>query len=75
MRVQDPMRARRDLCAVTAGLLAVLLVGYVVMFDIGRLPSAAWWINGGIAGTMIVLMAIAVRTTTSVHTVEESTRS
>ena len=47
LRVQHPALARRDLCAVTAGLLGVLLAGYLVKFDANRITTEAWWINGG----------------------------
>lgn len=59
LRLKDPARARRDLCATAAALLGVLVVGYLLKFDTTRLPQVAWWINGALAATAIVMTAIA----------------
>ena len=61
LRVQHPARARRDFCAVAAGLLGVLLAGYLVKFDASRMPPVAWWINGGLLGIAIAMATIAIR--------------
>jgi uncharacterized iron-regulated membrane protein len=73
LRRQDPARAKRDLCAVTVGLLGLLLVGYLVKFDATRLTPAAWWINGGLLAVAIVMAAITAltrRTGTSAEPLE-----
>jgi uncharacterized iron-regulated membrane protein len=59
LRAKDPARARRDLCATTAALLFVFVAGYLLKFDTTRLPMVAWWMNGGLAATAIVMSAIA----------------
>jgi uncharacterized iron-regulated membrane protein len=59
LRLKDPARARRDLCATTAALLGVFVVGYLLKFDTTRLPIVAWWMNGALAATAIIMIAIA----------------
>lgn len=59
LRSKDPARARRDLCATAAALLGVLVVGYLLKFDTTRLAVAAWWVNGALAATAIIMIAIA----------------
>jgi uncharacterized iron-regulated membrane protein len=59
LRVKNPARARRDLCAATAVLLGGFVVGYLLKFDTTSLPMVAWWINGALAATVVVMTAIA----------------
>lgn len=59
LRAKDPARARRDLCAVTAACLGVFVAGYLLKFDTTRLPIVAWWMNGALAATALVMIAIA----------------
>lgn len=63
--VQQPERARRDLCLVTAGMLVVLLAGYYTMFDPNRMTPAASWINGGVIGIIVVMATTAARSVPS----------
>ena len=59
LRAKDPARARRDLCATAAALLGVLVAGYLLKFDTTRLPEVAWWMNGVLAATAVVMTVIA----------------
>jgi uncharacterized iron-regulated membrane protein len=61
LRRQEPAYAKRDLCAVTVGVLVLLLAGYLVKFDASRLTPAAWWINGGLLAAALTMAAIAQR--------------
>jgi uncharacterized iron-regulated membrane protein len=61
LRLQDPARAKRQLCAGTAALLGTLLAGYFLTFDLRALTPAAWWITGGVLGAAGVMSAIALR--------------
>ena len=56
LRVKEPARARRDLCAATAAFLGVFVAGYLLKFDTTRLPQVAWWMNGALAATAIVMI-------------------
>jgi uncharacterized membrane protein len=39
--------------------LGVFVAGYLLQFDTARLPQVAWWMNGALAATAIVMIAIA----------------
>jgi uncharacterized iron-regulated membrane protein len=70
--VGHPARAKRDLCALTALLITMLLAGYVVHFDTSRVTPIAWWVNGGLLAIAVVMMTIALRTREARGRVERS---
>jgi uncharacterized iron-regulated membrane protein len=61
LAVRHPQRARRDLCAVTAGLLGLLLVGYAARFGAGPLAPPAFWIGGGVLAVGVAMGSLALR--------------
>lgn len=70
--VGQPACAKRDLCAVTALLIMLLLAGYVVRFDITRLPLVAWSVNGGLLAIAVAMTMIALRTQRAAGETERS---
>jgi hypothetical protein len=61
LRVKQPVRAKRDLCAATAVLLAGFLAGYVARFGASGLSPAAWWVNGGLLVAAVAMALTALR--------------
>lgn len=60
--VGQPVLVKRDLSALTALLITVLLAGYLARFDAGGLPLVAWWINGGLLAIAAAMLMVALRT-------------
>jgi uncharacterized iron-regulated membrane protein len=60
--LREPAAARRSLCAATALLIGLLVVGHLATFGLDAVTPAAWWVNGGLLVVAVVMAAIAGRT-------------